>query len=97
MAHTPGPWRRSSLAPLYIISKDEANPICSIGEYRSNGDIDSVFENAEANARLIAASPKLLEACKAAYLRLLQQKSVVEDVDLLNSLETAIAKAEEKQ
>jgi len=59
--HTPGQWRRSSLAPLYIIAGNEPNPICSLGEYDEDLRIDSVFDNAEANARLIADAPKLLE------------------------------------
>src|SRR5689334_5767776 len=59
--HTPGEWRRSSLAPLYIIAGNEPKPICSLGEYDEDSKIDVVFNNAKANARLIADAPKLLE------------------------------------
>ncbi len=57
--HTPGPWARRGTHIHY-----QPNP----GGYRF--DIAEVFrdvesETAEANARLIATAPELLEACKA--------------------------------
>lgn len=51
-------------------------------------------EETQANACLIAAAPNLLAACKAANLRLLQQKSTVQDSDLLDEIQRAIIKAE---
>ena len=53
-------------------------------------------ELAEANARLIAASPDLLEACEAAlgYFKAVAIKySSPEEIDLAKTLQVAIAKA----
>lgn len=62
MAHSPGPWRTelSPDAPLVRIIGANDYPICRVPITLSIGDDD------EANARLIAASPTLLEACGAA-------------------------------
>ena len=54
--HTPGPWD-------YDIILD----ICTESNDLSEGGNQSVDE---ANARLIAAAPELLEACEAAYANL---------------------------
>jgi hypothetical protein len=51
--HTPGPWRVGTVCPDMVTSG--AGGVCSCAN----------LENAEANARLIAASPDLLAACKA--------------------------------
>lgn len=55
-----------------------------------------VGPNRESDAKLIAAAPDLLAVCKAANLRLLQQKSVADDMELLDDLQAAIRKAEGK-
>lgn len=58
--HTPGPWKIYSKGMSYVTdSKD--NLICDTFK-----DTDCDFEMAVANARLIAASPDLLEACENA-------------------------------
>ncbi|HGO9515755.1 hypothetical protein [Pseudomonas aeruginosa] len=62
--HTPGPWeieRYSDgliqiVGDVRIVSDDEEN-VTTVVEAVSRGD--------EANARLIAAAPELLEACQA--------------------------------
>lgn len=57
--HTPGPWATkptASLGPQYAVYPEE-----------SGRDVALVYdhdEHTEANARLIAAAPGLLEACK---------------------------------
>ena len=59
MNHTPGPWRISSKSK-YLVKTDEYR-ICQV--FRSTID-PSLNEQAEADARLIAAAPDLLEALK---------------------------------
>ena len=58
LEHTPGPWRTYRLNPdssldlgLIVTTRDEATEICGI-------------VNREADAKLIAACPELLAACK---------------------------------
>jgi hypothetical protein len=67
--HTPGPW---TLERVPIESRGGSNTAWKIGPFcaclyddwrnRENGIGEA---EAEANARLIAAAPELLEACKA--------------------------------
>ena len=54
---TPGPWKRSDSSACIVDS--ESGEICQVDLYHE-------FERdvREANARLIAAAPELLEACK---------------------------------
>ncbi len=72
------------------------SPVC--GVHRSNGQADE----ANANARLIAAAPDLLDACRAAADALaycVEPATGCDDerhiADALASLEAAIAKAEQ--
>ena len=76
-SHTPGPWRidyQQDEAPYIVAEQGKAwnNPtICHL--YQDITPDDSVtigplleaFDNATANARLIAAAPDLLAACQA--------------------------------
>jgi hypothetical protein len=52
---TPGEWRKSSLAHLYLIAGDEPTPICSMGEYKEDSTVDGEFENWQANSAFIIA------------------------------------------
>jgi hypothetical protein len=53
-AHTPGPWRLMN-----------HNEICADNEHESYiADVFDETDNWRANARLIAAAPELLDACK---------------------------------
>lgn len=93
MKHTPGPWivyNDDDLAHsvLQAISRGD---ICRIGYYPSG--IDATVEEINANARLIAASPDLLEACKAAKKHL-EPDLVEPGRTVFWSLVSAIAKAE---
>lgn len=65
--HTPGPWRESWVRPDKTKGHDFV-PTCAIlgidkefGEVRLADIADPVDTNAEANARLVAAAPELLE------------------------------------
>src|ERR1043166_1656060 len=62
-AHTPGPWKAGPQG-LFVVAP--RNRICTL-----YGNRDSINEaEQEANARLIAAAPELLEACKLASVYL---------------------------
>lgn len=89
--HTPGPWSVTDVDKLLRVGAAGA------------GDIAHVFSNvlagdARANARLIAAAPDLLAACKAAegYLMPYADTSAPNSPDkkVLAQVVAAIAKAE---
>ena len=104
--HTPGPWNWSRWPSELIggsLSVYQIGPMRAViyDDWRPRADGISEEEN-EANARLIAAAPELLEACKAA------REFALEEIDLLceggvqvpswllklqEQLRTAIAKA----
>jgi hypothetical protein len=64
-AHTKGPWyvSLSQRKSLCVVSFDTW--IC--GELEADNDTSISLQEAEANARLIAAAPDLLEALKGMY------------------------------
>ena len=76
MKHTPGPWEVSEEwhGDLYIDSYIEGEGDTALAKIVNNV---CKTDQAEANARLIAAAPDLLEACKEAL-------NVLEDWDDLN-------------
>ena len=64
VGHTPGPWRVETLhltgePTAYFVIKDSITSLL-----RMNGPC-AMYSNAEADARLIAAAPDLLQALKA--------------------------------
>ena len=59
MKHTPGPWR-AVLTYVHSVREDRRTTT-SVADC---GLTPSRAEEAQANARLIAAAPELLEACK---------------------------------
>lgn len=61
MPHTPGPWHVNNNFPWLVNGPPEAPGV--IVDTKEHCD-----DEAEANARLIAAAPELLEACKMALL-----------------------------
>jgi len=72
--HTPGPWRHvphfqngEHCATYYIGTPSSVGPesISRCTAVASNSSFPLTAEETEANARLIAASPDLLRACKA--------------------------------
>ena len=80
--HTPGPWRVDR-RPVTVAVRDSA------GNYITE-NVRAV-PNQEANARLIAAAPDLLAACKAA-----QRALIVGDVDALPLIDAAVVNAENR-
>jgi len=74
--HTQGPWDIVRLAHCSAIQAGPDNRICTLWDHVSlNGEPCGSIESQnktqaeiDANARLIAAAPALLAACKAMYL-----------------------------
>lgn len=115
MSHTPGPWLS---APTGEVMSGYSQPFGVMQSGQKNliagcfGDGTGGHEAAEANARLIAAAPELLEACKW-FMQALEDGRLVRDItkdarpdwamqmlnltrDLLKA-QQAIAKAESEQ
>lgn len=89
--HTPGPWTvmlRGERGTFHVLEAQRHE-----AEHTSDG-VDG-YTVSSANARLIAAAPDLLHACKVA-LPLIEEwlQGTPETADLLRA---AIAKAESKQ
>lgn len=60
--HTPGPWRSENQFSCKILNE---NGVCVAVPHGPEGRWVDVKEEHEANARLIAAAPELLNALKA--------------------------------
>ena len=93
MKHTPGKWKSnegSSSKNIPILGTGSREFMVIAEVYQENGT-----EEAQANARLIASAPELLEASKLArdYLRFNQGNAS----PIFDKLEQAIAKAEGKE
>ena len=90
MSHTPGPWSAAiGGVGTTIWGPNERGPLAGkVAELFTDKDYE--YETLEANARLIAAAPELLEACKKAD-EMLRKQGIVPLF-----LEQAIAKAEGK-
>ena len=60
-AHTPGPWTEGYLPQhrMRIVAEGGKTTICDVALWVAD------YSEQAANARLIAAAPELLEACKA--------------------------------
>ena len=89
--HTRGPWRHKVAGANYWIMAEYDRYIAYIG------GADGVFTTHpntphEANARLIAAAPDLLEACKLVFQNL--EPLYSSEHLCIKMLRTAIAKAE---
>jgi hypothetical protein len=86
MAHTPGPWTLH-LDSIPYVNCGEAGP--AFGPVVMAGSVDEMM----ANARLIAAAPDLLEACKA-MMQWVEQRPQTHPYDGWELARAAIAKAE---
>jgi hypothetical protein len=94
--HTPGPWRTSGggvIADSYGWKGAIIAPAGTI----THKDLDNgMYDNlrGEANARLIAAAPDLLEACRRAARFMRGDHTNIVSVDImLGTLDKAIARA----
>lgn len=104
---TPGPWFSSP-----VLVADDGWELCTVGPFDVRGkpdpnhhedtiaEVSGINHDAEANARLIAAAPELLEALKAVTDMLADQRDFVlgnayqEEYAAVEKARTAIAKAE---
>ena len=79
-AHTPGPWTflKNGLNS-YSVQLADASPLASVGDGVHDGAPDGMVE---ANARLIAAAPDLLEACRGICAMIYRDKNGDERIDL---------------
>lgn len=99
--HTPGPWTFklhdgwNSLTYAIYQDKGKESGYC-VAEKKWSSINNIQMEELKANARLIAAAPELLEACKDAieFIKDGYVETFPEVKQLLNKLEQAIAKAE---
>jgi hypothetical protein len=98
--HTPGPWTavEDELVPergcIYVEAKDTfgSSDMETIAEAYKLNSFDT--EQQEANARLIAAAPTMLEALRAVVGALGPLKPTQETLKSYQLAEAAIAKAE---
>jgi len=96
--HTPGPWKVANKTYPFVYAID---PVCDVNRFDLliNGGCTSSGrtkpEELMANARLIAAAPDLLEACKVKLLALEGKEYDPGAFDIAAELcRKAIAKAE---
>lgn len=86
MSHTPGPWRIEGERLKTAISGGHKH-VAMVNYFDcGRGDPRSISkEEHEANARLIAAAPDLLEACEAALACMRTQENIDETYQQLTS------------
>ena len=93
--YTPGPWEVDTsrlLASVNTAPMNQQHKHIAMANYFNSVEPETRVTEQEclANARLIAAAPELLEACKAA-LKLANEMS---EGDLYDQIKNAITKAE---
>lgn len=91
-SHTPGPWEieRYSDGLIQIVGNVRA---VSDHEEHVTTVVEAVTRGDEANARLIAAAPELLEALRACVSRITDEVADAEFLDEVEQARAAIAKA----
>ena len=89
--HTPGPWRVGDGS--FVIGNHPAPGITGSDDVHHYGGHLICESVSQANARLIAAAPELLEAAKQA-LQVFVDQGWDDDLSAAKSLKAAIAKAE---
>ena len=99
--HTPGPWEihkdLGEPVPQYIYGADTTY-VCAIKRVGRQPNSPDVIDTFNANARLIAAAPDMLEACKECLECMLKwdiKKNVISGLSL--QLLATIVKAEGKR
>ena len=98
--HTPGPWGVESEFQAIVTACNGRLSVCEVHDHNATSETHTAAE-AEANARLIAAAPDLLAACKEAVDQLRFYDGLVtiknHDIELIGRLDAAIAKYEANQ
>lgn len=92
--HTPGPWSISKISNLRI-DNSNGEIVCALLYATTDGQITP---ETEANAKLIASAPDLLEALKDAYQVLLARGKLLgldDQGPVMDKVRAAIAKATE--
>ncbi len=89
--HTPGPWRtkREGFSTVYVEARIDGG---LIQEVAACGPTEAGLEQQEANARLIAAAPELLEALRG-IMKLDEDLCSEGAIEALDKASAAIAKA----
>jgi len=90
--HTKGKWKTGD--NFTVVWTENNENICTIMNYRNKWNpVDK--EELEANARLIAKAPALLEACKEAHKFILKNIELTpEKAEIMDNLTKLIAQAE---
>lgn len=93
--HTPGPWVFDWGMKINGVTKDYiVGPVDSYNDILTVAIIKNVNEESEANARLIAAAPELLEVLEAAKAHMEDPYPAGDDLShILTRADAAIAKA----
>jgi len=86
-SYTPGPWIWTSL-PVDVLAENGELPIAAV---QNVGPARGGSVTTEANARLMAAAPDLLAACRAALASLLYLRH--DPTNTTDDLRAAIARA----
>ena len=89
--HTPGPWRtkREGFSTVYVEARIDGG---LIQEVAACGPTEAGRDQQEANARLIAAAPELLEALRG-IMKLDEDLCSEGSIEALDKARAAIAKA----
>lgn len=93
--HTPGPWSVSKIddrAAFNIFTPSQCSALLTLEPGKYNG-ADPRVSNVEADARLIAAAPELLEALQLCYDHCRLYHPEVEENNVGKTVRAAIAKA----
>lgn len=93
--HTPGPWTTDDIdqSDFYRYVIGENKIVCRV---RLKGFMGNKLEHAEANARLIAAAPDLLDSLSEIFDYAGGADSALHDEYVMDRARAAIAKAEGK-
>ncbi|MBH9442481.1 hypothetical protein ACTMQP_12600 [Pseudomonas aeruginosa] len=88
--HTPGPWGQDKWGSLQT---EGGQDVLLRGITTISAGSDERIAEAEANTRLIAAAPELLEALRACVSRITDEVADAEFLDEVEQARAAIAKA----
>ncbi len=95
--HTKGPWRRHGELIIGANDKDVATLVTFNKKVKlSNGETAIQTHNHD-DAKLIAAAPEMLEACRAAFDVIAEAGIQDKYLDVANMLSEVISKAEGKE
>ncbi|KAJ16061.1 hypothetical protein [Pseudomonas aeruginosa] len=88
--HTPGPWGQDKWGSLQT---EGGQDVLLRGITTISAGSDERIAEAEANTRLIAAAPELLEALRACVSRITDEVADAEFLDEVEQARAAISKA----